>query len=82
MMGEDLRHNQEVEYRIKYPSKKATIAGRIDALLRSEAECEVRDYKMSRKVTTTEEEAEQALEVHPKRHLSVYVNFSFSNYVH
>jgi len=35
------------------------LAGRIDTVLRSEAKCEVRDYKTTKKVATKEETTEQ-----------------------
>jgi DNA helicase-2/ATP-dependent DNA helicase PcrA len=52
---EDLRRSAEMEYRIEYPSKKATIAGKVDAIIRGEDAYEVRDYKTSLEVTTETE---------------------------
>jgi DNA helicase-2/ATP-dependent DNA helicase PcrA len=52
---EDLGKSKEMEYRIEYPSQKATITGRIDVILHDDAGYEVRDYKTSAKVTTQQE---------------------------
>jgi DNA helicase-2/ATP-dependent DNA helicase PcrA len=51
----DLRRSREMEYRIEFPSKKATIAGRIDTIIRGEEAYEVRDYKTSLEIVTEPE---------------------------
>ncbi|WXG44260.1 MAG: ATP-dependent DNA helicase [Promethearchaeati archaeon SRVP18_Atabeyarchaeia-1] len=57
--GDDLKRIEEVEYRIEYPIKSptnaATIMGKVDVILRDGGSMEVRDYKTSAKVRTSEE---------------------------
>ncbi len=53
----DMKNIEEVEARLEFPIENATITGRVDVILRGRGgrELEVRDYKTSEDVTTTEE---------------------------
>lgn len=53
--GDDLKRIQEVEYRLEYPLRNATIMGKVDVILKDGGEMEVRDYKTSQEVRTFEE---------------------------
>ena len=56
---EDLKRIKEVEYRIEFPLNKTTIIGKVDVIINAEGGEEVRDYKTSDQITTTEEFAMQ-----------------------
>jgi DNA helicase-2/ATP-dependent DNA helicase PcrA len=58
--GDDLNRIEEVEYRLEFPINdagitSATIMGKVDVILRSGGELEVRDYKSSEEARTLEE---------------------------
>lgn len=58
--GDDLNRIEEVEYRLEFPINEAgitsaTLMGKVDVILRSGGELEVRDYKSSEEVRTLEE---------------------------
>ena len=57
----DLLSIEEVEARLEFPLQNANIAGRVDVIIRknSDEEVEVRDYKSSEEVTTSDESAFQ-----------------------
>jgi DNA helicase-2/ATP-dependent DNA helicase PcrA len=58
----DVERVEGVEVRLEFPMEKATIAGRVDIIIREEGEnpgLEVRDYKTSDDVTTFEHSALQ-----------------------
>lgn len=57
--GDDLRRIEEVEYRLEYPVRNATIMGKVDVILKDGGEMEVRDYKTSEEVRTFDEVAVQ-----------------------
>jgi len=59
---QDMQRIQEVEARLEFPLEKATIAGRVDVIIRGterKPSIEVRDYKTSDVVTTFEESSLQ-----------------------
>ena len=56
---EDMKRIKEVESRLEFPVHRATITGKVDVILHSEGDLEVRDYKTSDAVTTTEESSLQ-----------------------
>ncbi|HML01868.1 MAG TPA: ATP-dependent DNA helicase [Candidatus Bathyarchaeia archaeon] len=58
--GGDLNRIEEVEYRLEFPINEAgitsaTVMGKVDVILRSGGELEVRDYKSSEEARTLEE---------------------------
>lgn len=62
--GDDLKRIEEVEYRLEFPIHdggvtSATIMGKVDVILRSGGELEVRDYKSSEEARTLEEVSTQ-----------------------
>ncbi len=57
--GEDLKRIEEVEYRLEFPIRNATIMGKVDVILKDGGEMEVRDYKTSEEVRKFEEIAVQ-----------------------
>jgi len=59
---QDMQRIQEVEARLEFPLEKATIAGRVDVIIKGterKPSIEVRDYKTSDVVTTFEESSLQ-----------------------
>jgi DNA helicase-2/ATP-dependent DNA helicase PcrA len=58
---EDMHNIEEVESRLEFPIKNATITGRVDVILKTKPApyMEVRDYKTSDTVTTPEQSALQ-----------------------
>ena len=56
---QDMLNVEEVEARIEFPLEKATIAGRIDVLIGPKSSLEVRDYKTSDSIISTEESSLQ-----------------------
>jgi DNA helicase-2/ATP-dependent DNA helicase PcrA len=59
---DDIYRIKEVEARLEFPLEKATIAGRVDVIIRQNKDkesIEVRDYKTSDAVTTYEESSLQ-----------------------
>jgi len=48
---EDITSVAEVEYRLEFPQKKSTIAGKVDVIIERDDMVEVREYKTSKKVT-------------------------------
>ena len=59
---QDMERIQEVEARLEFPLEKATIAGKVDVIIRGtdkEPSIEVRDYKTSDVVTTFAESSLQ-----------------------
>jgi DNA helicase-2/ATP-dependent DNA helicase PcrA len=57
--GDDLKRIEEVEYRLEYLVRNATIMGKVDVILKDGGEMEVRDYKTSQEVRTFEEVSAQ-----------------------
>jgi DNA helicase-2/ATP-dependent DNA helicase PcrA len=53
--AEDLARIEEVEYRLEYPVRNATIMGKVDVILKDGGQMEVRDYKTSEEARTFEE---------------------------
>ena len=53
--GEDFKRIDEVEYRLEFPIKNATIMGKVDVILKDGGELEVRDYKTSEEARRFEE---------------------------
>jgi len=54
--SEDMANIEEVESRLEFPLERATITGKVDVIIREGDEAiEVRDYKTSDTVTTTEQ---------------------------
>ena len=53
--SEDMNSIEEVESRLEFPLKNATIAGKVDVILRGEDAFEIRDYKTSDQVITNED---------------------------
>ena len=53
--GDDLKRIDEVEYRLEFPIKNATIMGKVDVILKDGGELEVRDYKTSEEARRLEE---------------------------
>lgn len=56
---QDICRIEEVEARLEFPLQKATIAGRVDVIMRDQNDLEARDYKTSDEITTQEESAFQ-----------------------
>lgn len=58
---EDMHNIEEVESRLEFPMENATITGRVDVILKTKPSpyLEVRDYKTSDTVTTSEQSALQ-----------------------
>ena len=56
---DDIESVAEVEYRLEFPRKNSTIAGKVDVIIERDGEVEVREYKTSTKVTTPEQVAFQ-----------------------
>ncbi|AGB05080.1 DNA/RNA helicase, superfamily I [Aciduliprofundum sp. MAR08-339] len=56
---EDISSVAEVEYRLEFPSKNSTIAGKVDVIIDKGDVVEVREYKTSTKVTKPEHVALQ-----------------------
>jgi len=55
--NEDIRRIEEVEARLEFPLERATITGRVDVIMKGDGKepaLEVRDYKTSDDVTTSE----------------------------
>ncbi len=57
--ADDLKKVKEVEYRIEFPVSKSTITGKVDVILKTKDNEEVRDYKTSDQITTPQEFALQ-----------------------
>ncbi len=56
---DDINSVAEVEYRLEFPQKNATITGKVDVIIDRGDEVEVREYKTSRKVIKPEQVALQ-----------------------
>ena len=56
---DDMMRIKEVESRIEFPLQRATIMGKVDVILHDNDYIEIRDYKTSDSVITTEEAAMQ-----------------------
>lgn len=59
LYGDDLKRIEEVEYRLEFPIRNATIMGKVDVILKDGGELEVRDYKTSEEARRFEEIAVQ-----------------------
>jgi DNA helicase-2/ATP-dependent DNA helicase PcrA len=57
--ADDIRSIEEVEYRLEYPVKNATIMGKVDAITNNEGDLEIREYKTSEEARTFDETAFQ-----------------------
>lgn len=57
--GDELNRIEEVEYRLEFPIRNATIMGKVDVILKDGGDMEVRDYKTSEEARTFEEIAVQ-----------------------
>jgi DNA helicase-2/ATP-dependent DNA helicase PcrA len=57
--GSDLRRTNEVEYRLEFPVHNATISGKVDVIMGTSGEMEVREYKTSEEAKTIDETAVQ-----------------------
>jgi DNA helicase-2/ATP-dependent DNA helicase PcrA len=57
--GDDLKRIEEVEYRLEFPIRNATIMGKVDVILRDGGGIEVRDYKTSEEARSFEEISHQ-----------------------
>lgn len=55
LYGDDLKRIEEVEYRLEFPVRNATIMGKVDVILKDGGELEVRDYKTSEESRRFEE---------------------------
>jgi DNA helicase-2/ATP-dependent DNA helicase PcrA len=62
---DDMFRIREVEARVEYPMHRATVVGKIDVILREKAGVEIRDYKTSDRVTTTDD-AEMQVRIYAK----------------
>lgn len=56
---DDMHRICEVESRIEYPLEQATVVGKVDVILHGDGGVEVRDYKTSDRVVSTDEAAFQ-----------------------
>jgi len=56
---DDMKRIKEVETRIEFPLRRATIAGKVDVILHDENAIEIRDYKTSDQATTYEDSSMQ-----------------------
>jgi DNA helicase-2/ATP-dependent DNA helicase PcrA len=60
---EDMRNIQEVETRLEFPVQNATIAGKVDVILKADQSFEVRDYKTS-DIVVSKDDAEFQLRLY------------------
>ncbi len=56
---EDMKRIKEVESRIEFPLKRATVMGKVDVILHDNENLEIRDYKTSDSIISKEEVAMQ-----------------------
>lgn len=52
---DDMKNIEEVEARLEFPLQNATVAGKVDVILKGEESYEIRDYKSSDEVITDED---------------------------